>query len=119
MHKMLIVDDSDELRKILMLTFSFGKYKLLQAENGQKALEIAAQELPDVILLDVMMPGIDGLEVCRTVKSMPELANCYVIILSALGQKSDREKGLAAGADAYMVKPFMPTDLITLIEQLA
>lgn len=118
MEKLLIVDDNGELRKILMLTFSYGKYKLLQAENGLQALELAALEVPEVIVLDIMMPGMDGLEVCRRIKAMPELVNSYVILLTALGQESDRKEGLAAGADYYMVKPFLPTDLIVVIESL-
>lgn len=116
MEKMLIVDDNGALRKILMLTFSYGKYKLFQAENGEQALALAALEVPDVIVLDIMMPGMDGLEVCRKIKAMPALANCYVILLTALGLMSDHQAGMAAGANYYMVKPFLPTDLIMLIE---
>jgi len=69
-----------------------------------------------VIVLDIMMPGMDGLEVCRKIRAMPALANCYVILLTALGHKSDNQAGMEAGANYYMVKPFLPTDLIMLIE---
>jgi DNA-binding response OmpR family regulator len=116
MEKMLIVDDNGELRKILMLTFSYGKYRLFQAENGEQALDLARREVPDVIVLDIMMPGMDGLEVCRKIRAIPALANSYVILLTALGLQSDRQAGMAAGANYYMVKPFLPTDLIMLIE---
>jgi DNA-binding response OmpR family regulator len=116
MEKMLIVEDNRELRKILMLTFSYGKYRLFQAENGEQALDLARREVPDVIVLDIMMPGMDGLEVCRKLRAIPALENSYVILLTALGLQSDRKAGMAAGANYYMVKPFSPTDLIMLIE---
>jgi DNA-binding response OmpR family regulator len=116
MEKMLIIDDNGELRKILMLTFSYGKYRLFQAENGEQALELARREVPDVIVLDIMMPGMDGLEVCRKIRNIPTLANSYVILLTALGLQADRQAGMEAGANYYMVKPFLPSDLIMLIE---
>lgn len=116
MEKLLVVDDNGELRKIVLLTLSYGKYKRLQAENGEQALEIVEHEQPDIVLLDIMMPGLDGLEVCRRIRANTEIRQPFIVMLTALGQQVDRTKGLLAGADYYMVKPFRPTDLILVIE---
>lgn len=115
-RKILVVDDNGELRKILRLTFGYGKYKLLEAENGMQAIEIAEKELPEIIVLDIMMPGIDGIEVCRLIKSNPLLAKSYVIMLTALAQQKDKDIAIEAGANFYMTKPFSPAELIALIE---
>lgn len=117
-RKMLIVDDNGELRKILKLAFGYGKYKLLEAENGEQAIEVAERELPEVVVLDIMMPGIDGIEVCRRIKANPLLENSYVIMLTGLVQQEDRDTGMGAGADFYMTKPFSPTDIIMLMEDV-
>ncbi len=116
MEKMLIVDDNADLRKILKITFGYGKYKVLEASNGEQALEIAARELPEIILLDIMMPGIDGMEVCKEIKANPDLNRSFVIMLTGLGQQKDREYALEAGANFYMTKPFSPNELIMVIE---
>ena len=117
-QKMLIVDDNGDLRKLLRLTFGYGKYHILEADNGQSALNIAMEEKPDIILLDIMMPGeIDGLRVCEMIKSSDNLKNCCVIMLTARGQREDFEKGERAGADFYITKPFSPLELIEIIER--
>lgn len=116
-ENLLIVDDEGNLRKLLSVTLGYGMYKQYFASNGSEALQLAQETKPQVILLDIMMPGgMDGLEVCRRIRQDPELKDCYVVMLTALGQQSDREAGLAAGADAYVVKPFSPIALIELIE---
>lgn len=114
---LLIVDDEGNLRKLLAVTLGYGRYKQYFATNGTEALRIAREIKPNVIILDVMMPGeLNGLDVCRTIKSDPELNGAYIVLLTALGQQTNREAGLAAKADAYMVKPFSPIELIELIE---
>jgi DNA-binding response OmpR family regulator len=115
---LLIVDDIAEMRKLLRLTFSDGNYRILEAPNGKEALKIILKEKPDIILLDIMMPGdIDGLAVCDFVKSST-LKNCRVILLTAKGQKEDLQKGLEAGADIYMTKPFSPIALLERVENM-
>lgn len=115
--KLLIVDDEGNLRKLLSVTLGYGRYKQYFATNGMEALKLAEEIQPEVIVLDIMMPGeINGLEVCRRIKANDALKHCYIVLLTALGQKSDREAGLAAHADAYVVKPFSPIELIELIE---
>lgn len=117
MQTLLIVDDQDDLRKMLRIALGYGKYRLLEAADGNSALSIARAEKPDVILLDVMMPGdLDGIAVCRAIKSDPALKHCFVIMLTALGQAADSAAGDAAGADAYMVKPFSPAKLVEVVE---
>lgn len=117
--KLLIVDDDINLRKLLTATFDYGKFKIFVASNGVDAIRMANQIQPDIVLLDVMLPGeFDGFDVCKLIKAQPTLKNTYVIMLTALGQKNDREQGEQAGADAYFVKPFSPLQLIDLIESL-
>jgi len=113
MKKILIVDDHADIRRLIRLTLEFERYDIVEAADGPSALELAASTRPDVVLLDVMMPGdVDGLEVCRRIKADVALGGAKVIMLSARGQARDREAGLQAGADAYLVKPFSPLQLI-------
>ena len=119
MKKILIVDDHADIRKLIRMTLEFEAYDVQEASDGEVALSLAATWRPDLVLLDVMMPGaFDGLEACRLLKANPELNACYVILLSARGQARDREAGLKAGADAYLVKPFSPLQLIDTIAAL-
>lgn len=114
---LLIVDDEGNLRKLLAVTLGYGRYKQYFATNGSEAMQIAREVKPSVIILDIMMPGaLNGLDVCRSLKSDPEFKDTYIVLLTALGKQSDREAGLAAKADAYVVKPFSPIELIELIE---
>jgi DNA-binding response OmpR family regulator len=89
-EKLLIVDDQEDLRKMLRLALGYGKYSLLEASDGEAALALARAEKPDVVLLDVMMPGkLDGIAVCRAIKADPELAGCFVLMLTARGHTDD------------------------------
>jgi signal transduction histidine kinase len=106
MTKILIVDDMDEIRHLLSQVLQFDDYETVEAENGPRALQLAASEAPDAILLDLMMPGMDGIEVCRRLKSDPQLRAIPVIMLTAKGAEEDVVNGLDAGADDYVTKPF-------------
>ena len=119
MKKILIVDDQLEVRELVQVTLEIGDYQILAAENGQQALDVAKAERPDIILLDIMMPGsdVDGLEVCRRLKDDPEMADTTIVMLSAKGQESDIEAGRKAGADDYFTKPFSPIALIEKVEE--
>lgn len=119
MKRVVIVDDQADIRRLLHLTLAFGAYHLYEAADGDEALQMASEIRPEVMILDVMMPGgVDGLEVCRRVRADPELAGTRVVMLSARGQQSDIVAGEAAGCDAYIVKPFSPLELAGLIERL-
>ncbi len=103
--RILIVDDEPDIVRLLAFALQAEGYQILTAKNGLEGLELARREKPDVVILDVMMPGMDGFEVCSELRSRPDTANLPIIILSALGQVSDRVKGLRAGADDYVPKP--------------
>ena len=117
--KILIVDDERDIRDLVEATLSRSDHVVLQADSGEKALEIARLEKPHLILMDIMMPGnIDGLEATRILKNDPSTRSCTIIILSAKAQISDREKGIESGADGYLVKPFSPLELLRKVDQI-
>lgn len=119
MKKILIVDDEEKVRKLVEVTLSVGKLEILHAGSGDEALRVIRETKPDLILLDIMMPGkLDGLDVCRILKEDPETKDIYVIMLTAKGQQADKENGLAAGADDYFVKPFSPMELMDKIDNI-
>ena len=119
MKKILIVDDEPGIRELVEMTLGVDEYEILKAENGQKAIEIAKAEKPDLTIMDVIMPGdIDGLQATRILKSDPETRKGTIIILSAKGEESEREQGLDAGADDYFTKPFSPLALIKKVEEM-
>ena len=100
----LVVDDSPVNLQVLVRTLHGTGHNILAARDGQTALDIALRARPDLILLDVMMPGLDGFEVCRAIKARPENADTLVIFLSALGEVSDKVSGLELGAIDYITK---------------
>lgn len=119
MKKILIVDDQPEVRELVTVTLSVGDYQILQAENGQNAIQVARKEKPNMILMDVMMPGeIDGLQATRILKDDPDIKDAVIIMLTAKGQQVDKDEGRKAGADDYFVKPFSPLELIKKVEDV-
>jgi len=111
----LIVDDEKSLRDALEMTFSREGYTVLQAGDGPEALETAREQLPDVVLLDVMMPGMDGYEVCKRLRSHYRTRHIPVILLTAKGTEEDKLEGLQGGANDYMVKPWNKRELVTRV----
>ena len=119
MKRILIVDDQKEVRELVEMTLGVGDYQVLQAKSGKEAVEIVKLEKPDLIIMDVMMPGkIDGLEATRILKKDPETKACTIIMLTAKGQEADKEEGFNAGADDYFAKPFSPLELIKKVEEV-
>jgi len=119
MRKILLVDDHADIRRLIRMTLEFEDYEIHEAADGESALRVARQVRPDFVLTDVMMPGpVDGLEVCRRIKADPDLRDIHVMVVSARGQARDREAGMQAGADTYLVKPFSPLQLIDSLSQL-
>ena len=119
MKKILIVEDQPDIRKLIRMTLEFEDYEIHEAADGAFGLRMASAVGPDLVLLDVMMPGeLDGLQVCQRIKSDPRLAGLKVVLLTARGQARDREAGQLAGADDYLVKPFSPLQLIETIDRL-
>ena len=119
MKRVLIVEDQADIRKLIRMTLEFEDYEIHEASDGAAGLRVARDLKPDLMLLDVMMPGeLDGLQVCQQIKSDPRTAEIRVVLLTARGQARDREVGREAGADEYLVKPFSPLQLIETIERL-
>ena len=114
-ESILLVDDNPTNLQVLFQTLDGVGCKLLIAKNGEMALSIAGKARPDLILLDIMMPDIDGYEVCRQLKSVPATAGIPVIFLSALGDTEDKVKGLQLGAIDYITKPFQPDEVIARV----
>lgn len=119
MATLLIVEDQPEIRRLIRMTLEFESYQVHEAADGTDGWCLAQALQPDLILLDVMMPGaLDGLQVCALVRAAPALAHVPVVMLTARGQQGDRERGHQAGANAYLLKPFSPMQLLETIEQL-
>ncbi|MBW1897282.1 MAG: response regulator, partial [Deltaproteobacteria bacterium] len=113
--KILLVDDNPTNLQVLFQTLEGRGYSLLVAKNGETALSIARKALPELILLDIMMPGIDGYEVCRRLKQDPSTSEIAVIFLSALTDTQDKVRGLDLGAVDYVTKPFQPDEVIARV----
>jgi len=109
--KILICDDEPHILESVAYVARKEGYTVLTAENGEDALRLARAERPGLVLLDLNMPVKSGYQVCEEIKSDPATRGIYVIMLTAKGQESDRAKGVSAGADEYMTKPFSPRKL--------
>jgi DNA-binding response OmpR family regulator len=118
LKKILIVEDNPDIRNILSMRITINGYQVITAENGQEALDKAKSEKPDLLILDLMLPKINGFEVCRMLKFDDNYKQIPIIILSALDQQQDREKATKSGADAYFIKPFDLELLLTKIKNL-
>ncbi len=113
---MLVVDDDDTVAKVVLDYLARAGHRTARAADGRQALDCVDLDLPDLVVLDLMLPGIDGLEVCRRVRaSHPDLP---VIMLTALGEEDDRIAGLEVGADDYVTKPFSPRELVLRVESV-
>lgn len=120
--KILIADDEEPLRLLVRATLEDesgeGRHEIIEAIDGNEALEMARRERPELILLDIQMPGLSGLEVCKMLKDDPVTSDLMIVMLTARGQQSDRERGFAAGADDYFAKPFSPLELLQLVDRV-
>ncbi len=115
MLTVLVADDELNMRILLKATLEELEdmgVELLTADNGEEALKIINTKKPQLVILDVMMPGMSGFEVCNTVKNVLGMQNTYILMLSAEAQEVDKQKGKDVGADIYMTKPFQPDDVL-------
>jgi DNA-binding response OmpR family regulator len=112
--RILVVDDNPLTREILEEVLS-EEYHIMMATNGADALLLAERYHPHVVLLDVMLPGVDGYCVCRKLRSMPNMADVWIVMVTAKAMPSERRKGLDAGADVYVTKPFDDAELVNAI----
>ena len=120
-QKILIVDDEAHIRMLIEQTLEEledDDVEFLTAENGEIALEIIQKENPKLVFLDVMMPKMNGMEVCRRVKKELELKNVFIVLLTAKGQELDRQRGQEVGADVYMTKPFDPEIILSKAKEV-
>ncbi|HEX6675126.1 MAG TPA: response regulator [Actinomycetes bacterium] len=116
--KLLIADDEPAVRALVHATLEGEDYQIIEAGDGVEALELVRAENPSLVLLDVMMPRLNGLDVCRSIKADPSTSGTMVVMLTAQARQRDRERGYEAGADEYFTKPFSPLALLDLVEQV-
>ncbi|MGC8538444.1 MAG: response regulator [Candidatus Micrarchaeia archaeon] len=114
LRKVIIVEDDKNINKLMALSIGKG-FEITQVYDGREAMKLIREKKPDLAILDLMLPGVDGLDICQTVKSDPDLRNTIVIIVSAMDATSNRFKGIKYGADYYIKKPFDPEELKSLV----
>ena len=117
-HRILIVDDEPNIVVPLQFLMEQKGYQVRIAENGEAAIEAIETFKPDLVLLDIMLPGINGFEVCQTIRDNKDLGNIKIVLVTALGREIDMEKGIALGADAYITKPFSNTEIVDRVREL-
>ncbi len=115
--KILAADDEPHILRVVKDKLANAGFTVFTAVNGEEALQTARREKPDLILLDVMMPKVNGFEVCRTLRADPAFAAVPILLLTARGQEVDRRMGLEAGASEYITKPFSPRQLLQTVQE--
>ncbi len=117
-HRILLVDDEPDILEFIRYNLTREGYEVYTAENGKVALEIAQKQKPHLILLDMMMPVMDGIQTCRAIRQNPELKDTMVVFLSALGEEEQQLKGFDVGADDYLTKPIRMKLLVSRVQAL-
>ncbi len=118
MARILVVEDEKDILELVEISLQLGGLEVIKAGDGLEALEKALTEKPDLILLDIKMPGLSGYEVCRKLKELPQTKNIPVVFLTARGQEHEIREGLEAGGDDYIVKPFAPDELPRRVKEI-
>jgi CheY-like chemotaxis protein len=118
MTHILVAEDERDIRELIAFTLRFAGYEVTTVSNGEEAVQAAAQLHPSLILMDVRMPRMDGYQACQALKADPALKDIPVVFLSAKGQESEIQAGLAAGATDYLLKPFAPDELTRRVREL-
>ncbi|MEA3339082.1 MAG: response regulator [Chloroflexota bacterium] len=118
MPKILVAEDERDIRELIGFTLRFAGFEVVLVANGVEAIEKTTEEQPDLIMLDIRMPKMTGYEACRRLKDDPVTNTIPVVILSAKGQETEIEQGLASGADEYIVKPFAPDELTSQVKEI-
>lgn len=116
--RILVVDDHKTVVRLMEAVLKIKGYGVLHAEDGISGIEVARREQPDLIFLDIMMPGLDGFQVCRQLKIDPATAAIPIVFLTARGEETDVATGRAAGGDGFIKKPFKTMDVLSLVEQM-
>ncbi|MEO5866311.1 MAG: phosphate regulon transcriptional regulator PhoB [Sphingomonas sp.] len=113
--RMLLVEDDAALAELLVYHFKRADFEVVHTADGEEALLLAKEKVPDIVLLDWMIEGLSGIEVCRRLRRSPDTANVPIIMLTARGEEEDRVRGLETGADDYVTKPFSPRELVARV----
>ena len=114
----LIAEDERDIRDLVVFSLRFGGFEVVEATNGQEAVEQAQKLMPDLILMDVRMPRMTGYDACKRLKSMEDTKHIPVIFLSAKGQEQEIQQGMDVGAEDYILKPFAPEDLVNMVRKV-
>ena len=117
-RKILVVEDEPDIRKLVHYNLVQERLQTVEAEDGEKALRLLEREKPDLIILDLMLPGLSGLEICKRVRERPETARIPILMLTAKASEADRVVGLEMGADDYLTKPFSPRELVARVKAI-
>ena len=116
--RVLVVEDQEDLRAILRFTLEGAGFEVVEAINGAEGVAKAAAELPDLVLMDIQMPILDGYEATRRIKALTGMADTPIIAVSSFAMKGDEEKARASGCDAYVTKPYSPKQLLVLVQKI-
>lgn len=116
--RIVVADDDPDIRRLIVFTLRRRGYSVSEAEAGDTALDLIRQDRPELVVLDVMMPGMTGIEVARALKQDPDTANIPIIMLSAKGQAAEVDAGMESGARAYLVKPFSTQELASRVAEI-
>lgn len=117
-HKILVVEDEPDIRKLVHYNLVQERYKVMEAEDGEHALKIVERDKPNLVILDLMLPGLSGLEVCKVLRERPETSKLPILMLTAKAGEADRIVGLEMGADDYLAKPFSPRELVARVRAI-
>ena len=116
--KIIVIEDTHGIRRLIRMTLEFDGFEVIEATDAQVGLDRIRQEPPDLVLLDVNMPGINGLEACRLLRADSRTSHIPVVMLTMANSPEDVRRGMEAGANMYLTKPFLPTQLLEIVHQL-
>jgi two-component system alkaline phosphatase synthesis response regulator PhoP len=114
----LVVEDEPDIRKLVQYNLAQERYKVLEAEDGEQALKLLQRAKPNLVILDLMLPGMSGLELCRLLRERPETAQLPILMLTAKAGEADKVVGLEMGADDYLAKPFSPREMVARVRAI-
>jgi len=117
-EKILVVEDEPDISKLVSYNLAQERFKVLTAEDGEQALQIIQREKPNLVVLDLMLPGLSGMEICKIVRNRPETAKLPILMLTAKAGEADRIVGLEMGADDYLAKPFSPREMVARVRAI-
>ncbi len=117
-QKILVVEDEPDIRKLVQYHLAQERFKVLEAEDGENALKLIQREKPNLVVLDLMLPGLSGQELCKILKSKPDTAALPILMLTAKAGEADKVLGLETGADDYLTKPFSPREMVARVKAI-